>query len=392
MTPDAPEFHTKTLSPLSPLPINPPQPANIPVLRNQIDPIMNMTSTSDPVQGSLPPEASPQPQNESDSPADSSFSDAYKQTEEMGVDNGAVNQAADISDDYAMTFESDGEANSDSQDVSQANIDQETTSLPDRTASLTTSHLPPPVSHASEPPQIAPNYAPISFEAQPNTSAKNTESNSAQSQNETIKPPTHTYEEIVSGEVEIQQLLDNIIANAEQNEAASALTTPSSATASSFPKSSGLPAHSSLPPRPQIPAQRFHDDYLKNLHAGVSQPSSSFRNSGTSIVASGAPGTSTDPRSGLPPPPAASFRSPQSGSPMSPGSYQKPSRLTTQDQRPLESQAEIDDANVRWGPEVQKIYDEFLIKEREYVIEGLWDRFPLNSRLFVGKRRLQPFK
>ncbi|KAF7713050.1 Uncharacterized protein PECH_002177 [Penicillium ucsense] len=37
-----------------------------------------------------------------------------------------------------------------------------------------------------------------------------------------------------------------------------------------------------------------------------------------------------------------------------------------------------------WGPEVQKKYDEFLHQERVYVTEGLWDRFPMGSRLFVG--------
>lgn len=40
-----------------------------------------------------------------------------------------------------------------------------------------------------------------------------------------------------------------------------------------------------------------------------------------------------------------------------------------------------------WGPEVQKKYDEFLHDERIYVTEGLWDRFPMGSRLFVGKYR-----
>jgi hypothetical protein len=38
-----------------------------------------------------------------------------------------------------------------------------------------------------------------------------------------------------------------------------------------------------------------------------------------------------------------------------------------------------------WGPEVQKKYDEFLHDERIYVTEGLWDRFPVGSRLFVGQ-------
>jgi hypothetical protein len=37
-----------------------------------------------------------------------------------------------------------------------------------------------------------------------------------------------------------------------------------------------------------------------------------------------------------------------------------------------------------WGPEIQHIYDKFLEDERMYVTEGVWDKFPLGSRLFVG--------
>jgi hypothetical protein len=44
------------------------------------------------------------------------------------------------------------------------------------------------------------------------------------------------------------------------------------------------------------------------------------------------------------------------------------------------------DADVRWGPDVQKKYDTFLAEERNYVTEGQWDRFPNGSRLFIGKQ------
>ena len=391
MTPDAPEYHTKTLSPLSPLPVHPPEPSNIPVLRNQIDPVLNMTSTFESAPDPPgPPESSYQRNPTADSPsADSSFSDAYKQADEAeGNKDVTVNRGTEVSDDYAMTFDSDGEANSDNQDVSQANIGQESTSLPDF---VSASHLPSSVSHDSHaadlPPSAQQNPLPDSNSSltyPPTTSANASENNQDPTQAETAHLQTHIYEDIASGGIDIQQLLDNITANAEKNEAASALTTPSSATAPSFPKTTGLPTHSSLPPRPQLPAKHFQDD-IQKYHAGLSQASHSYRPPGMNIVASGAPGTSTDPRSGLPPPPTASFRSPPSaGSPISPGSYQKLNRLTTQDRKSYESQAEIDDANARWGPEIQKLYDEFLIKEREYVTEGMWDRFPLNSRLFIG--------
>lgn len=37
-----------------------------------------------------------------------------------------------------------------------------------------------------------------------------------------------------------------------------------------------------------------------------------------------------------------------------------------------------------WTPTTQAVYDGFLEDERHYVTEGIWDRFPAGSRLFVG--------
>jgi hypothetical protein len=43
-----------------------------------------------------------------------------------------------------------------------------------------------------------------------------------------------------------------------------------------------------------------------------------------------------------------------------------------------------DAGEIQWGPDVQTIYDKFLADERMYVSDGLWDRFPAGSRLFIG--------
>ena len=106
-------------------------------------------------------------------------------------------------------------------------------------------------------------------------------------------------------------------------------------------------------------------------------------------TAAGAPGTSTDPRGGLPPPPTASFRPPPPSalSSATQASYSQINRLSAaqaQQAQSVESQEEADELDAKWGAEVQKVYDEFLDNERMYVTEGLWDRFPLNSRLFIG--------
>ena len=392
MTPDAPEFVTKTLSPLSPHPVHPPEPSNIPVLRNQIDPVLNMTSTFASVPAVQGQEsATPEPNPNFDSPsADSSFSDAYKEADRREENKLEMpSTGIDLSDDYALTFDSDGEAHSDSQDVSQANIEQETGSLP---SFMPASNLPLPVSHdshATDLPQEVQDTILPDADSHPTQSTINpnpSETSPDQTQSRLAYPQGQTYEDVTSGGIDIQQLLDNITAHAEKSEAVSAITIPSSATATSFPKTSGLPTHSSLPPRPQLPAQHIHDD-IQKYHAGAPQPLT-YRAPGMNmpLVASGAPGTSTDPRGGLPPPPTASFRSPQSAaSPVTLDSYQNLDRLTTQDRDPNKARG-ADEADIRWEPEIQMKYDEFIAQERVYVMEGMWDRFPANSRLFIGKQ------
>src|SRR6266536_4993978 len=150
MTPEPLEFHTKTLSPLSPVPVHPPEPENVPVLQNQIDPIFNMTSTHIVPQPPNPAvvestDSIADPSARPDSPsADSSFSDAYKEEQAVPERNKAEkvdqgDQGTEVSDDYAMTFDSDGEEHADSQDISQANIEPETKSLPTTVSELPSS-------------------------------------------------------------------------------------------------------------------------------------------------------------------------------------------------------------------------------------------------------------
>lgn len=88
----------------------------------------------------------------------------------------------------------------------------------------------------------------------------------------------------------------------------------------------------------------------------------------------------------LPPPPMASFQ--QRGSSSAAESQGSQEGLTTVKRSrldPLSRGKPLSEDDQPWGPEVQKKYDEFLHDERIYVTEGLWDRFPVGSRLFVGQ-------
>ncbi|KAK0113757.1 hypothetical protein ONS95_014007 [Cadophora gregata] len=408
MPQETPEFHTKTLSPVSPLPIHPVEPSNISVLRNQTDPIFNMTSTHlDPAPPSPAVAATAEHSSDSipvkpDSPsAESSFSDAYKEESEKEMEekkDTIVNESSDVSDDYAMTFDSEGEERADSGDIAQANIEPEPTSLP----AQTTLSSPPVPSIDTSIAQNAfqPGPAAIPIPPSPSTlpstahASEGSDASTAPIPMDTTETTPHTYEAIASGDIDIQQLLDNITANAEKNESTTAATNPITQPSASIPKaSSGLPTHSSLPPRPNLPHKRPYDDHPK-YHAnapGLPTAASSYRPPGvaSALIAAGAPGTSTDPRSGLPPPPTASFRPPPPSvlSPINQASSSQINRLSAaqgQQTQSVESQEEADEIDAKWGPEVQKVYDEFLDNERMYVTEGLWDRFPLNSRLFIG--------
>jgi hypothetical protein len=103
------------------------------------------------------------------------------------------------------------------------------------------------------------------------------------------------------------------------------------------------------------------------------------------LAASGAPGTASG-ASSLPPPPGPSFQQP---APSTAGSSQEPPATAASPngrvEKPVGRVVKPGDEDVPWGPDVQKKYDQFLHDERVYVTEGLWDRFPAGSRLFVGQ-------
>ncbi|KAK2628907.1 hypothetical protein QTJ16_002010 [Diplocarpon rosae] len=402
MTPEAPEFHTKPLSPLSPLPVHPPEPSNITVLRNQIDPVFNMTSTHLHLTPSIPDvTAFADPMSETipskvDSPsADSSFSDAYKEepNEQDEKKVAIISQESDVSDDYAMTFDSDGEERTCSRDIPQAKFQSEASALSAKT--ILPSAAPVDASNAkpvSQPGSDAlPTLPSPSIETHAAQTFEVSIGNTAHTSNLASDSKAHLYEDIASGGIDIQQLLDNITANAEKNEQTATPASPT--TQPSLPKSaSGLPVHSSLPPRPNLPQKRPYDD-IQKYHAGTQglpPAASAYRNPGVTpaLIAAGAPGTSTDPRGGLPPPPTASFRAPppSASSPSTTASHSQVNRLSVpgNQAQSIESQEEADELDAKWGPDVQKVYDDFLENERMYVTEGLWDRFPNGSRLFIG--------
>lgn len=356
----------------------------------------------------LPAIADPVPEHTTDSPSShSSFSSAYAEQPE-GVkeqnDNEGADQGTEVSDDYAMTFDSDAEDQADKEEpakaITEAIVEPDTQSLPilaENPSALEFS-TPADLTYAvSDVLKTGQNILQaLTHINPPPTHSTSTEIPEARASDEIVAHTTtepadsasNLHDDAASGGIDIQQLLDNITANAEKNAPPSANATQL-ASSGALPKStSSLPTHSSLPPRPNIPQKRPHED-IQKYHAGVPgvpPAATAFRAGATgSLVAAGAPGTSTDPRGGLPPPPAGSFQAPPSGN-IGDASYPQINRLSAPgvQTKSIESQDEADDLDAKWGPDVQKIYDQFIDNERMYVTEGLWDRFPVGSRLFIG--------
>ncbi|KAB2576317.1 putative RNA-binding protein [Lasiodiplodia theobromae] len=329
------EFRGQTLTPVSPKPIHYPAPANIPVLEKQMDPVFNDTATH------YPPDDAQQDQQDKQS--------THSSADSLYADQPAAEPPREPppqqDDEYArsLAFE-DGEG-ADNQDTSKIQNFADSSSVPADAPS-----------DAAQPPYTSQPYAP------PNGN---------------------------DGGVDFQALLDNLAnASAPADQNAQAQANPSQVPAPPV-QTSALPGNPNLPPRPppqEKPAT--HPNYtpgddIRSYHPhSQKNPAASYRAQPglpplmTQGQAPGAAGAAL-PQAAYQQTPVSAM-SQRTASPATPSYRQRDSldRRSDRDQ--------VDDSDVPWGPDVQKLYDEFLQDERVYVTEGQWDKFPPNSRLFIG--------
>ncbi|KAI9666257.1 MAG: hypothetical protein M1821_004192 [Bathelium mastoideum] len=397
---EAPEFRGKTLSPVSPKPVHLPSPSTIPVLENQMDPVFNDTAThmGGPAVAALPPfDSTAIPTSYTATMLPSPHMDA---SQANGVEGGgsAANGGKLQNTNGAMTDDKQTAVPSiqDHQSFEQiSGFESSETAVPNQTASQS-------MTNASYPPTSSQSI--VSHALPPNSVAERSQPSSA-----TISQGAET-----SG-VNYQAFLDNLVASstpvgaaASGADAAAAFSNISATTNSQPPppgtvKSpiSAAPASANLPPRPPPQEQpslpptydlRTFHPHSQNASLPASypsQPANAFRPPGMyppPNLTAGAPGAS-----GLPPPPVPSF---QHQAPPPPGHQQSP---TTSGYRQRDSfdagrDSRSHDEDTPWGPDVQKKYDDFLENERRYVSEGQWDRFPANSRLFIGGETLSDIR
>ncbi|GAD93257.1 RNA-binding protein (Nab3), putative [Paecilomyces variotii No. 5] len=418
---EAIHFRGKTLTPESPRPLHIPEPANIPVLQNMMDPVFNDTST---YEKSHFPQESTATYNEN--PAQGPWSGYMNggntqgagsaQGQETGsfhfdsqqVDGSMSRNETNLSTDkdaHLSHHSSPAMAETSTTRPNPANpnltaVPSDPTALLEKAISEGSSQHPPVPDSAPSIPQDKP----IATVVDPTGSGSQPPPLS-QDGLETKQRKDIAIHAIEDG-VDFQNLLDNLSPSASTAPAGPTVTATVSspagdptlsqtATDRSFPTPLGLPPRPPPQEKPFIHPNYTPTDDIRSYHQFPPQASSasaaygaqqsSYPASGPSsaVAAPGAPGTSSG-ASDLPPPPVATFQQSQSAtvSPQqSPPSNQSSQKGIRVDRHTGKPQPE-DEAP--WGPEVQKKYDEFLHDERVYVTEGLWDRFPPGSRLFVG--------
>ncbi|KAL1985124.1 hypothetical protein VTN96DRAFT_8253 [Rasamsonia emersonii] len=409
MTPSPPDeaihIRGKTLTPESPRPLHVPEPSNIPLLQNQMDPAFDDTATHE---AETPEPSEDHMQLYQRAPEDGSF---------PGLVNGGNNH------DGGATGGGNDEVDVDhgvgSGPVQGQKTDPPQPPPPPLDQHQATFHNPSQASHAaldSAPYQLG-SFA---NEVDTATGPKSTQPTAPGDDLQVGDGSKDTAPSAAEDGVDFQNLLDNLTpsASAAPSDPAVAATASSPAGDSTLPQSaadSSLPTPAGLPPRP--PPQEKHSihpnyapsDDIRSYHQLPSQNTNTSatasyapqqsnnyqtNNAGLSQLVAAAPGTAPGTSSGangLPPPPGATFQQQQQQqqqSQQSPVTPQEASTQSSQKGTRLERyngrQSQAGDDEAPWPPEIQKKYDEFLHDERVYVTEGHWDRFPPGSRLFVG--------
>ena len=430
---DPPEFNTKTLSPLSPQPLHPTsEPSKISVLRDQPETFFdNMTSDikTPPVALAASTLPSTIVNDDDDSSSASSFSSAYKQQPQQAVNVAPKENVAneETDDDYDMAVDTDEEEPPLTHVVSQHTLEQESSPPSPSSSKVPFSHVQDQRAQTESSSKQVPSLSPPSATATPIQPPASTQAGTDVSQ-----PRTHTYEQIASGEVDIQALLDNITANAEKHEALKTeisppASTPTSATLPNYslpPKPSvGLPPHhASLPPRPQVPTgTNMNDDEVSKHQVAQVQGQSQFQQQAHSVptphntyrpppgvnvpYVAAAPGTFSS-RGELPPPPGISKGEPLSYANLQ---YPPPPGVTGyglqgmansafpsggagdvhgtyhEYERPSSAVSSNNPSDAKWPIIIQQKYDSFLEEERKFIADQSWDSFPTGSRLFIGE-------
>lgn len=389
-------FRGKSLSPESPVPVHLPEPHNIPVLQNQIDPVFNLLPTN-----MAEPELN-------------GYGQEMQQGSNPQISDEAISSHMQANSVQAMQ---DGESDARMEDLhsppqygtqSVGQTSTENAMKHDSHASLNapTTHPTAPYEHeqgfgAKQNSEHAFNMfqSVTSTEIQSQSAmpvAGATTSTSASDGN-SFAPNQPPVEDVEDEGVNYQALLDNLnpsvpvplsIDEDLASKTMQALTSQSPSDAqtplTTLPVPAGLPARP--PPQENSTNQPNHDV----LEVAQTSHNAAAKNGAPSAHASSQlPATALFPlqngpaANGMDPPPLATFQQAASN-PASTNNEAPSVQVNTAPSSTSRSYSDRDAENVR-HPDVEAAYQEFLRDEARNTSSGQWERFPAGSRLFIGK-------
>jgi hypothetical protein len=344
---EAEHIRHQQLTPESPRPQTVPSPANIPILELQMDPNFhqsphNNNGISAPASQFASHAQTPNPHPQSQSHPHSLASTPYFADQQNVGAQGAGGQSAAA---YSGAMGGQAQDNSSIQNFS---AQHQSHAAPTNDATHTQSQAQAPgQSHHSAYP-----YAHDSAYAAQQAPAQSAQGAHYQS------------ESSAALSVDVQALLDSLTPSAHNAQYAAPHMSPQSVQAQ---------ANASLPPRPPAQDQpSTHPNYnpnddIRSFHPHSQQASNAQQHAGNAQAQ------------------PLSVRA-QNYTSMPHGGAQSPAMPGNAQSRQQGQRSETpDDEDIRWPPEVNKKYEEFLDQERRYVTEGQWDQFPMGSRLFIGK-------
>ncbi|EXJ85777.1 hypothetical protein A1O1_06145 [Capronia coronata CBS 617.96] len=375
--PEAQRFG-RSQTPESPRPVHIPEPSNIPVLLNQMDPVFNDTATYNiPHNQTFSPYPdSPRVMNGSNSEEQDAVQNFLRGAEE---ENGRFGSGAQFPNTNGRTTQNDASFETNLLSALAENSAQQ---APEANSNV--SHDASGQSHTV----AQSNNESSTNEHNANASHGEPESpfQSDGARKSEQEPSVKSNAQSGTGGVDYQSLLDTISQSASTAPAADPVSAPTTAASHVDHGSSlSLPPVPGLPPKPPVQATPQESPSYYAFPSSTSDLRDQYQPlnpdalpvNGTESSTSGpvqpmiqniptqAPGTWNQNVAQVSP------TNPDAGFVGHPLQQVEPSRSEDPDERP-------------WSPRTQSLYDQFLEEERRYVTEGIWDRFPPGSRLFVG--------
>lgn len=375
----------RTQTPESPRPVHLPEPAKIPVLLNQMDPSSNDLATYN-----IPADQSFAHYGESlENPA---YKSSTEKTESDPLSNFLRNADSAVANQIQPMPSYPVPTNSDTS-ASSRYANQSGTSLYNGQAvsSFTTDE--PATSHYATISDAIPQPSQMSSDAVTETNATSTEQTSIASgpqeiveekgqstgQRDDTAQQGAGQSRDASG-IDYQSLLDTITQSASTAPSADTVAVPVTESAATEAQPNSLTSFPGLPPKP--PPLENQAAFLSSVDNAQAQQASNVVPESASVQSNDLESDANNLSSGDQQQGDGTYQ-PLPANPFA-GQDLAAMQMQYMQQAPAAQSTPTDPADRPWSPKTQAIYDQFLEDERHYVTEGIWDRFPVGSRLFVG--------